>query len=408
MAGVPDDVRIRCGWLITREDRTKANGPTVRPPVAIIRGTDPQPSIDPVVYLAGGPGQSGLAGIEGFLDQGYAGSRDVIAFDQRGTGSALPSLNCPEVERATRATFATSDPAPVEVRVMEAGFAACHARLVAAGVDLAAFRTETSADDVADLVKALGYGTVNLYGASYGSALALTVMRLHPGIVRSVTLDGVYPTSISNGPADVARNARRAVDALVAGCAAASSCRASAPDLAGDLKQVVAHFDASPFVATVTDPITEQPLPVRLDGADIVAGIVDSMYQPSGVTALPAEIAALAHGLTAGLSTVIAQGIDGLTGLSEGMSVSVECADRARTTPATELAKVVATDPAMATLDLIGDIPAICGVVGRPPGGPGLLDPGAVLDPDPAAQRGVRPRDPALQRHDRGPEAVSR
>ena len=380
-SGVPHVTRIRCGWLVVREDRSASRGPTVRLPVAIVRGTAATPSLDPVVYLSGGPGQSGLAGIEGFLDQHYSGPRDTIVFDQRGTGGALPNLNCPEVEAAVKATFATTDPASVEDRAVVAGFGACRRRLVGAGVELAAFRTETSADDVDDLREALGYRQVNLYGASYGSALALTVLRRHPGGLRSVTLDGVYPTTIANGPAEVAANAQRAITALEAGCAAVPACHGRAPDLAGSLRAVVARFDGTPYVASLTDPATGDPVPVRLTGADIVAGVVDAMYQPSGITALPAALTALAKGDDSSIAGVASQGLTTLTGLSEGMAASVECADRARTPTRGDLASVIRRAPEMGTLALIGDLTAVCPEWGVPSADPAFSTPVASAVP---------------------------
>jgi pimeloyl-ACP methyl ester carboxylesterase len=69
----------------------------------------------------------------------------------------------------------------------------CRDRLIQEGIDLSAYNSAASAADVNDLRIALGYDQVNLYGVSYGSRLALTVMRDYPGILRSVILDSTYP-----------------------------------------------------------------------------------------------------------------------------------------------------------------------------------------------------------------------
>jgi pimeloyl-ACP methyl ester carboxylesterase len=44
-------------------------------------------------------------------------------------------------------------------------------------------------------VRILGYHQVNLWSISYGTRLALTVMRLSPSEVRSVVLDSTSPTT---------------------------------------------------------------------------------------------------------------------------------------------------------------------------------------------------------------------
>ena len=46
----------RCGFLIVPENRTRANGRTIRLTVGIVPAASQTPAPDPVVYLAGGPG----------------------------------------------------------------------------------------------------------------------------------------------------------------------------------------------------------------------------------------------------------------------------------------------------------------------------------------------------------------
>jgi pimeloyl-ACP methyl ester carboxylesterase len=65
----------------------------------------------------------------------------------------------------------------------------CHDRWVAAGVDLAAYNSVESAEDVAAVMKALGFDRFDLYGLSYGALLAQHVLRDFPQAVRSITLD---------------------------------------------------------------------------------------------------------------------------------------------------------------------------------------------------------------------------
>ena len=74
---------------------------------------------------------------------------------------------------------------------------ACVQQLTATGVDLSQYTTSASANDAVALVKALGYDDYNLYGISYGTRLALEVMRNHPESgLRSVVLDSTYPPEI--------------------------------------------------------------------------------------------------------------------------------------------------------------------------------------------------------------------
>ena len=53
----------------------------------------------------------------------------------------------------------------------------CAAELRDKGIDLAAYNTEASADDLEDLRKALGAPKISLFGFSYGTHLALAAIR---------------------------------------------------------------------------------------------------------------------------------------------------------------------------------------------------------------------------------------
>ena len=101
---LPADVKVTCSYLVVPEDRTKS-GNEVRLAVTVLHSKAANPLPDPVVYLHGGPGgdESGLAEYYGdapFLDQ-----RDIVLYDQRGSGLSEPSLNCPEVDEAILARF---------------------------------------------------------------------------------------------------------------------------------------------------------------------------------------------------------------------------------------------------------------------------------------------------------------
>ena len=170
--GVVEGQNIDCGYLFVPETRDDSSSPSIQLAYAVLYAPTESPQPDPVIYLAGGPGGSAVKELDGWLDAPYLQDRDLVLLDQRGTGYSLPTLNCPEMEQAVQ--DATQ---------------ACRDRLVEEGVDLQAYSSVENAADVADLRVALGYDEWNLYGISYGTRLALTVMRDHPEGVRSVVLE---------------------------------------------------------------------------------------------------------------------------------------------------------------------------------------------------------------------------
>ena len=65
------------------------------------------------------------------------------------------------------------------------------------GFDLNQYNTSNDAKDVVSLTDALGYKNVNLYGISYGTYLAMRVMRDFPQRLRSVVLDSTISPNVN-------------------------------------------------------------------------------------------------------------------------------------------------------------------------------------------------------------------
>lgn len=197
---VPSGYTPECGYLIVPENRAQVDSPPIRLHVAIFRNRSADPAPDPVVHLAGGPGSSSLDVAGYMLGQGLDAileRRDFILFDQRGTGYSQSRLDCPEREALTsllldgRLSAEETQPAVLEA------FQRCRERLAAQGIDLSAYHSAASAADLNDLRLALGYEKLNLYAVSYGTRLALTLMRDYPQAVRSAVLDSAYPLQVN-------------------------------------------------------------------------------------------------------------------------------------------------------------------------------------------------------------------
>ncbi len=144
----------------------------------------------PTVFLTGGPGISAIATGRGRLFdlfQALRSTGDVILLDQRGCGLSTPSLvfdhplEIPIDRPVTREEYTAA-----ALDAMQR----CVASLEERGIDIAGFNSNESADDVAGLATALGYERVNLLGWSYGSHLAMAVMRRHPDRLARVVLAG--------------------------------------------------------------------------------------------------------------------------------------------------------------------------------------------------------------------------
>lgn len=225
-----------CGYLVVRENRQKTDSRTVRLPVVVfasepIRHGGPGSTKEPILYLTGGPGGSAYLGEQQHVDSWwlerriFPKGRDLIVMGQRGTGLEEPDFDCEELDTPEIALEAHArDAPPPDLRALAiAAAVACAERLQAEGVDLTAYNSLESSADIAELRAALGIKEWNLYGISYGTRLALSVLRYDPEGVRAVILDSVYPPEAAPRT-DTAAFYKAALHRFLTGCISRGPC----------------------------------------------------------------------------------------------------------------------------------------------------------------------------------------
>jgi pimeloyl-ACP methyl ester carboxylesterase len=183
---------------------------------------------------------------------------------QRGTMFSEPALTCAASDEFARELLGLRFYSEATKRTHLAATEACHRELAATGASLSAYNSTESAADLADLRKVLAIEAWNVYGTSYGSYLAQTLMRDHSEGIRSVVLDSVLPTTYT--VAANWQNARDGFDNLFQACAAEPACNAAHPHLEETFTGLVNKLEAEPLTATVKDPATGEDMEVVIDG----------------------------------------------------------------------------------------------------------------------------------------------
>lgn len=328
---IPEGVQAECGDLIVPADRSQPAGPTLRLAVIRLPATGPNPSPTPLVYLAGGPGQAGNVALATFTTAESPSSKlrenhTLLLLDQRGTGVSQPSLACPEMDAVESAPDdGTSSPQAGEQLTL-AAVQACYDRLLAEGEDLDAYTSAASAADINDLRLALGVAQLDLIGGSYGTRLALTVLRDFPQAVRSAVLSSVLPPQ-----ADLLSGRALAFDAaletLFDTCANDATCNSAFPTLRESFSTAAAQLDAEPATVRVRPLAGGQIYPVEVDGQVFARAIYFMLLVPSLVPFTPALIDSAANGEYAAITIPYAFFFGTSEGVSQGMSNSVNCSD---------------------------------------------------------------------------------
>jgi pimeloyl-ACP methyl ester carboxylesterase len=194
-----------------------------------------RPSRDAVVALAGGPGQAALP-LSEFIAQAVAPaltSRDLLVFDQRGTGTSNP-LSCTALE-----TLSASSLAQI--------FERCALQI---GPARGAYTTVESVEDIEALRKAAGYEKLVLYGTSYGTKVALEYAERYPQNVEALLLDSVVPTE---GPEPFTIPSFEAIAPVLDELCADDACAGITSNPVGDLARLAAQLHKRALSGSVYD-----------------------------------------------------------------------------------------------------------------------------------------------------------
>ena len=274
---------VQCGALEVPENRARPQGRQLSIFIAILPANTLTPNPDPLVLLAGGPGQAASTlGPFALQLAAVRRTRDIVLIDQRGTGRSSP-LDCPAFGPDEHAEF-DIDPVPKSLL--------CLWQLAARNVDASQYTTGAWVADLDAVRDALGYRQWNLWGGSYGTRVAQEYLRRHPEHVRSVVLDGVAPPSLRIS-FDVWRTRDDAVDDVMAACQASPPCAKAHPDPAGTLEAIERNLGDGKTI-TLRDPRTGLAREMHIDFGMVVGALQPLTYAPEAASLIP-ELLALAR-----------------------------------------------------------------------------------------------------------------
>ena len=257
--GKGEKVESEFGTLLVPENRSNPESNLIELAFVRFKSTAKNPG-PPIVYLAGGPGGTGIGTAMGSRFPLFMALRevaDVIAYDQRGTGRSKPNLSCYD-RLAMPLDVAPSRQAALEELRASARNCAGYWREVQR-VDLNSYNTNESADDLDDLRKALGANKISLWSISYGTHLAFATLRRHPQSIHRAILAGIEgPDHTYKLPSNIQKH----LEDLAALIKADPQIGKDIPDFLGLMKSVFDRLDAQPETVEITDPRTKQKVKV--------------------------------------------------------------------------------------------------------------------------------------------------
>jgi pimeloyl-ACP methyl ester carboxylesterase len=263
-AGLEAGVSLLCGRLRLPQNSLKPDDLWVELPYTLVKSSNPKTTAAPVLYMVGGDGGSALSEF-GATFEALSALRldhDLVFYELRGMPLATPALDCAPFRGDVNIA---KDKSSIELRLPEAYrpiqdesvvLPHCAQQMQKAGIDLAQYDTEAHAQDAVALMHALGYEHYNIYAASYGTRIALELMRQKAQGLRAVVLDS--PISPSVRVFETTRTSARYEVAmgLLAQCATDIACETAFPRLTERYPRLIQRLNETPLVLGLSNQPT--------------------------------------------------------------------------------------------------------------------------------------------------------
>jgi len=312
-------IKARCGTLLRPENPADPDSPTIELRVAVVPALNLNPENDPIVPVAGGPGQGSVefyAAMEGAFEP-LRRNRDILLVDQRGTGQSA-RMDCPIDDDVIlfETEFSIADTVEFIGECLED-----------LPHDPRYFTTSVAVTDLEAVRVALGYSALNIYGVSYGTRVAQHFARRYPEATRTVVIDGVVPPQITLGP-EIATESQKAVNTILARCAEDAACNERFPGIEATFERIVAELRAAPVDVAVPHPSTGRMESISFGEGQFAGAVRLLAYNPTSIALLPLFIHEAGEGNWAPLSAqYLLTALQMSDALALGMHNAVMCTE---------------------------------------------------------------------------------
>ncbi|WP_404398380.1 alpha/beta hydrolase [Idiomarina loihiensis] len=278
--------KLHCGTVSVPENYEQPDGKHIGIYYAILPAIQEGAQADPMLILAGGPGQAAteLTPMIARMFESVRQRRDILLIDQRGTGKSHP-LEC-DIERPDELIRADDEQ---DLRALSRE---CQEQYP--DTDTTQYHTVNAVKDFERVREHLGIEQLNLYGGSYGTRVGLTYLREAPASVRTATLDAVAPPQVIIGP--FGQHGANAFDEMLKDCSEQSPCHEKFPNLEQEYYEVMNELETGDILLETRDPLSFEPLEIKLTPGRFSSIIRVALYHPNTRQLLPYAIHSAAEG----------------------------------------------------------------------------------------------------------------
>ncbi|WP_347329507.1 alpha/beta hydrolase [Marinimicrobium locisalis] len=308
---------VQCAFLEVPENYAEPEGRRLELLIARLPATAARTTDDPLLAIAGGPGQ---AASEGFLwldkaFQDLARQRDIYLVDQRGTGHS----HAQTCDLSHREELLLADD---RESFQELG-RECLSQFEG---DPRQYVTPVAVRDFERVREALGVAQWNLYSVSYGTRVAQSYMRTHSAAIRTAVLDGVLPAEENFG-SQIALHSQAALDALIEQCERDEACGKAYPKLKPALEGLFERLEEAPVKVRYRDISSGNRVEETLRHGHLVAVVRMALYNSEVLSVLPPILAQAYREEDFAPLARLSRRLDVSDDLAMGMHNSVMCSE---------------------------------------------------------------------------------
>jgi len=241
----------------------------------------------PLLYLHGGPGIATVENVPRYLKSKtwklLREKRSIIFFDYRGTGFSEPAL-CPDMNDSLSnfSKINSSESAKQVYRISL--YKKCRNQLLADGIEVSSFNSSQLADDAEAIRKAMRINSWSVYGVSYGTTVALNLLRNHSKPINSIILDSPFPP---NAPwLDYVRPFDTCFKVLEKNISDNPITLSHFPSIRKDFKNAIARLNMKP----VKLQSNKDAKGYYYNGTDFAWSIWNAMLNPKSIPFVPLAI----------------------------------------------------------------------------------------------------------------------
>lgn len=303
---IPFSEIIHCATLFPSLQNKKS---TLSLPVIVIKNIGIGKHDDPVLHINGGPGAAtGFKNddIDYWLEyiNPLNWNRDFIFYDQRGTGESTPKIECLSFYDLYYDNLTSDLTNKEEIIKIYNKHKECREDLKEFNDDFTGYSTKHNTQDLVDLTHLLNYKKLNLYGVSYGTRVALEVMRTQPSNIRSVILDSVFPSD-KHGLLSWPAVLDNAINMIFERCKNNDVCHSKYPNLPELFTISLSKLKTKSIYLHMPEYYSDGSLDVYINDARFLEALFFSMYSADLISIIPDAINDVIQGTNEALILIV-------------------------------------------------------------------------------------------------------